>query len=233
MVHFVCAVMRSHNVDGGNIMRITDIISALFFAMFALSSGIALAQTDPSAESVPKTTSKPSTESNNAIPPAADSKMDIETITQKLVYEPVIALAPKLDKCAKKGAETSCPPGGTGHTVGSKIDRSIYKYYITYDEHGVIYSIDNASYDGAGNCGKMDKCVKDALPEKFDIDFSETIKTFPDDVQKYGRFELLYNINSKEISFKHQAPIGSPAQKGERHYSNWVNRQARLNKNNK
>ena len=56
----------------------------------------------------------------------------------------------------------------------------------------------------------MDKCVEKALLEKFNINFSENIKTFSDNVQKFGWFELVFNVVSKEITIKKSSPVGTP-----------------------
>ena len=64
-------------------MRELNLISTLFSIMFVFYSGIALAQSNPSAESVPENSS--STESNNTTTPDLDPKMDIEAITNRFM----------------------------------------------------------------------------------------------------------------------------------------------------
>ncbi len=145
---------------------------------------------------------------NNAVTEHTTLETDIASITAKEVYEPVIALAPEIDKCYKKVGYKARKSDGTG-------DSNSIKIMIDYDEYGVIYGVDSETwYDGGGQHTEkfkaMDKCVKKALPEKFNIDFSENIKIFSDDVQKFGWFELIFNIVSKEITIKNPSPAGTP-----------------------
>ncbi len=216
-------------------MKQLNKLTAFFFAVLALFPGVVLAQSVPALES--GTSNSDAEQAKDAKPdPSAASEIDIAEITNRQVYDTVAALAPNFKKCLKIGERTSCLPGGSGPRRPSPggsgprrpSDNNYYKYYVSYDKYGTVYSVEHGFYDGAGNCGEMDKCVKDVLPKKFDIDFSEIVKTYSDDVQKYGRFEFLYNINSKKITFKHKAPIGSPAQKGERHFEYWQLREKKM-----
>lgn len=172
---------------------------ALFFALFSLLPNTVLAQSEPSAPSE-----------------KADSKSDINTITQNEVYNPVIALAPEIDKCYKKAHYDPHQSDGVKGSNSIKIN-------IDYDEYGVIYVVDSRTfYDGGGQYGemfiKMDTCVKNALPPKFNIDFSEMVKTYPENVQKFGWFELVFNIVSKEITIKNPSPVGTPFTDNHRWY---------------
>ncbi|MBQ9395720.1 MAG: hypothetical protein IJU23_09440 [Proteobacteria bacterium] len=206
-------------------MRHLNRLITFLFAALALFPGVVLAQSVPALES--GTSNSDAEQAKDAKPdPSAASEIDIAEITNKQVYDTVAALAPEFKKCLKIGERTRCLPGGSGPRRPS--DNNYYKYYVSYDKYGTVYSVEHGFYDGAGNCGEMDKCVIDVLPDKFDIDFSEIVKTYSDDVQKYGRFEFLYNINSKKITFKHKAPIGSPAQKGERHFEYWQLREKKM-----
>ena len=170
---------------------------ALLFAILVLPN-VAFAQSDPSTQS----------KDNIVTEDTTVLETDIVSITTKEVYEPVIALAPEIDKCYKKVGYKARKSDGTGHS-------SFIKIIIDYDEYGVIYRVDsNTWYDGGGQHTEkfkaMDKCVKKALPDKFNIDFSENIKSFSDNVQKFGWFELAFNIVSKEITIKNSSPVGTP-----------------------
>lgn len=92
---------------------------------------------------------------NGANLKTSDSETDIQAIINKNVYEPVIALSEQINKCYKK---FNLSPIGYGPGLSNG---KHFKYYVDYDEYGVIFKFYGAYYNEKGDTRyhEMDKCV--------------------------------------------------------------------------
>ncbi len=154
--------------------------------------------------------------------------------TQK-AYNELISLASEFASCYRK-AQKVCTDKGI-RPFGS-FGMNQLSYNLEYDEFGNIYYIEDSFAKNVKKWERCettyDSCFRKKLPKSFNFDLSEIVKNYPNNVQRFGRIKLVFNITtnkvsiidaySKPIGTVHQNNVNSFGESYNKHYERWLKR---------
>ena len=154
--------------------------------------------------------------------------------TQK-AYNELISLAPEFASCYRK-AQKVCTDKGI-RPFGT-LGMNQLSYNLEYDEFGNIYYIEDSFAKIVKKWERCEttyaSCFRKKLPKSFNFDLSEIVKNYPNNVQRFGRIKLVFNITtnkvsiidaySKPIGTVHQNNVNSFGESYNKHYERWLKR---------